>query len=70
MIMPISSMGGEAYVVAHLYPVMYLTHLMQDVFLVGDGLDSSQNVLYLLILIGYAAILFALSYLFLRKRLK
>jgi len=70
MIMPISSMGGEAYVVAHLYPVMYLTHLMHDVFLVGDGLSASQNILYLLILIGYAIILFALSYLFLRKRLK
>ena len=69
MIMPISSMGGEAYIVAHLYPVMYLTHLMQDVFLVGDGLSSEQNVLYLLILVGYAVVLFTLSFLLLKKRL-
>ncbi|MEA3372938.1 MAG: ABC transporter permease [Campylobacterota bacterium] len=70
MIMPVSSMGGGAYVIAHLYPVMYLTHLMHDVFLVGDGLDASQNILYLLILTGYAMVLFALSYLFLKKSVK
>jgi ABC-type multidrug transport system permease subunit len=69
MIMPISSMGGEAYIVAHLYPVMYLTHLMQDVFLVGDGLSSDQNIQYLLILLGYAVVLFVLSFILLKKRL-
>ncbi|MCK5293299.1 MAG: ABC transporter permease [Arcobacteraceae bacterium] len=70
MIMPISSMSGEAYIMAHIYPVMYLTHLMYDVFLVGDGFNGSQNISYFLILILYAIILFILSYIALGKKLK
>jgi len=70
MIMPISSMSGEAYVIAHLYPVMYLTHLMYDVFLVGDGFNGNQNISYFFILILYSIILFILSYITLGKKLK
>jgi ABC-2 type transport system permease protein len=69
MLMPISSMTGLSYVEAHLYPTMYYTHLLYDYFLVGDGLGAAQNRLYLLILAGYAATLFAAGSLLLKKRL-
>lgn len=69
MLMPISSMTGMSYVEAHVYPTMYYSHLLYDFFLVGDGLGSPKNRLYLLILAGYAAALFTLGTLLLRKRL-
>jgi ABC-2 type transport system permease protein len=69
MLMPISSMTGSSYVEAHLYPTMYYTHLLYDYFLVGDGLENAKNRLYLLILAGYALMLFAAGTLLLRKRL-
>ena len=69
MLMPISSMTGFSYVEAHIYPTMYYTHLLYDYFLVGDGLGSPKNRLYLLILAGYAALLFTAGALLLRKRL-
>jgi ABC-type multidrug transport system permease subunit len=69
MLMPISSMTGISYVEAHLYPTMYYTHLLYDYFLVGDGLDAPKNRLYLLILAGYASVLFTAGSLLLRKRL-
>ncbi len=67
MLMPISSMSGEAYWVAHCYPVMYYNHIIYDAFLIGEGLDSSQNILYLFFLLGYGLILFALGMKFLKK---
>ena len=69
MLMPISSMTGMSYVEAHIYPTMYYSHLLYDFFLVGDGLASPKNRLYLLILAGYASALFTLGTLLLRKRL-
>jgi ABC-2 type transport system permease protein len=69
MLMPISSMTGVSYVEAHLYPTMYFTHLLYDYFLVGDGLGAPLNRLYLLILAGYAAALFATGSLLMKKRL-
>jgi ABC-2 type transport system permease protein len=51
------------------YPTMYYTHLLYDYFLVGDGLNNTKNLMYLLILAGYAAVLFSAGALLLRKRL-
>ncbi|MEJ2500084.1 MAG: ABC transporter permease [Campylobacterales bacterium] len=69
MLMPISSMTGISYVEAHVYPTMYYTHLLYDYFLVGDGLGAPKNRLYLLILAGYASVLFTVGALLLKKRL-
>ncbi|MDL1958438.1 MAG: ABC transporter permease [Deltaproteobacteria bacterium] len=69
MLMPISSMEGESVIEAHIYPVMYYTHILYDVFLVGDGLSASKNLLYLLILVGYAIILLGIGSLLLKKRI-
>lgn len=69
MLMPISSMIGGSYIEAHIFPTMYYTHLLYDLFLVGDGLRSAQNCEYLLILSGYAAGLFTLGSILLKKRL-
>jgi ABC-2 type transport system permease protein len=68
MLMPISSMEGESVIEAHIYPVMYYTHILYDVFLVGDGLSASKNLLYLLILVGYAIILLCIGSLLLKKK--
>jgi len=68
MLMPISSMNREAYIMAHIYPTMYQTRLMYDAFLVGDGFSSWANVEYFLILCGYAVALFLVSYYLLKKR--
>ena len=69
MLMPVSSMTGMSYGEAHVYPIMYYTHLLYDFFLVGDGLADAKNRLYLLILAGYAAALFTAGALLLKKRL-
>jgi len=70
MLMPISSMEGESAIVAHIYPVMYYTHILYDVFLVGDGLSAGKNQLYFGILTGYAFLLLGAGSFFLKKRIK
>lgn len=70
MLMPISSMEGESYIEAHLFPVMYYTHIVYDTFLIGQGLDSPKNLLYLGILALYGAVLLLLGSAFLKKELK
>jgi len=70
MLTPISSMGGASYIEAHLYPMMYYNHILYDTFLIGKGIGSSKIVLYLSILIGYAAILFFIGWRFLKKALR
>ncbi|WP_024787527.1 MULTISPECIES: ABC transporter permease [unclassified Lebetimonas] len=70
MLMPISSMKGESYIEAHLFPVMYYNHLVSDTFLIGQGFGSSKNILYFCILIVYAVVLLILGRLFLKKGLK
>jgi len=65
--MPISSMEKEAYIEAHLFPVMYYNHISYDVFLGGLGFKSIINLEYLGILIFYAFILFFIGWLLLRK---
>jgi len=70
MIMPISSMTGEAFYVAHLYPVMYYNHIVYDVFLIGQGFDSPKIVFYLFLLVAYAMLFFILGLFFLKKEIK
>jgi len=70
MIMPISSMSGEAALTAHIYPVMYYNHIIYDTFLIGQGFNSPTNILYLLILFSYGIVLFLLGLLFLKKEIK
>jgi hypothetical protein len=70
MLMPISSMEGESYIEAHIFPVMYYNHLLYDSFLIGQGLNSSKNILYFGILIFYALLLLVIGRLLLKKGLK
>ena len=70
ILMPISSMVGESYVEAHLFPVMYFNHIVYDCFLGGMGLSSAKTAAYLAILVVYALILLGLGTLFLKKELK
>jgi ABC-2 type transport system permease protein len=70
MLMPISSMSGESKIEAHMYPVMYYNHIVYDTFLVGQGLASPKIVLYLGILLFYAALTIVLGTLLMRKELR
>jgi ABC-type multidrug transport system permease subunit len=70
IMMPISSMVGESYIEAHLFPVMYFNHIVYDTFLVGNGLQSAKTLEYLLILIAYAAVTLTLGIVLLKKELK
>ena len=63
--MPISSMGKESMIEAHMFPIMYYNHIVYDTFLVGEGFSSSTNLIYLLILAVYAFILLFIGSLFL-----
>lgn len=70
MLMPISSMKGESYIEAHMFPVMYYNHILYDTFLIGQGLHSSKNVLYLGILCVFLLFLFTAGTLLLKKEMK
>ena len=70
MLMPISSMSAESKIEAHLYPVMYYNHIVYDTFLVGQGLASTRNLLYLFILGLYAFALIFLGAILLKKELR
>jgi len=70
IIMPISSMTGESYIEAHMFPVMYYNHILYDTFLVAQGFSSSLNLKYLLVLVVYAVSLLGLGAALLKKELK
>jgi ABC-type multidrug transport system permease subunit len=70
MLMPISSMQGTSWVEAHLFPVMYYNHILYDVFLIGQGLESPKIVLYLFILLAYVVALLTLGSLLLKKEMR
>ncbi len=70
MLMPISSMEGESYIEAHMFPVMYYTHILYDTFLIGQGIDSSKIILYLSILVGFLLLFFTSGLLLLKKEMK
>ncbi|MDX1809821.1 MAG: ABC transporter permease [Sulfurospirillaceae bacterium] len=67
MLMPISSMSGSAYIIAHIYPVMYYNHIVYDAFLIGQGFSSSKVVTYLVFLCAYAVVLYLLGLFLLKK---
>lgn len=66
MLTPISTLGGAAYIQAHLFPAMYYEDVVMGVFLKGVGWDVLWQKLA--VLAGYSAILIAASYLGFRKR--
>ncbi len=70
IILPISAMDHESYIEAHMFPVMYYNHILYDAFLIGEGLDSPTNRLYLGILVVYGASLIILGTIFLKKELR
>lgn len=70
ILMPISSMVGISRIEAHIFPVMYYNHILYDVFLVGEGLNSGKTQMYLVILALYATGMIIVGSLLLRKGLK
>ncbi|BAF70832.1 ABC transporter permease [Nitratiruptor sp. SB155-2] len=70
ILMPISSMVGESYIEAHIFPVMYYNHIIYDTFLIGQGVASQKNILYFAIMIGYALLLLIIGSLLLKKELR
>ncbi len=70
ILMPISSMGKESLIEAHIFPVMYYNHLVYDSFLVGEGFKSGGNILYFLILCGYALGVILVGTFFVKKAIK
>ena len=70
ILMPISSMEGESYIEAHMFPVMYYNHILYDSFLIGQGIDSSKIILYLFILVGFLLLFFTSGVLLLKKEMK
>jgi len=70
MLMPISSMEGESYIEAHMFPVMYYNHILYDTFLIGQGLSSEKILLYLGILGIFFVFFFTAGTLFLKKEMK
>ena len=70
MLMPISSMQGESYIEAHLFPVMYYNHIIYDTFLIGQGLSSEKIVLYLGILALFFIFFFSVGTWLLKKEMK
>lgn len=70
MLMPISSMEGESYIQAHMFPVMYFNHILYDTFLIGQGFESPKIVLYFAILVGYLFFLFGSGLFFLKKEMR
>jgi ABC-2 type transport system permease protein len=70
MLMPISSMKGEFYIEAHLFPVMYYNHILYDTFLIGQGLSSAKIISYIFILVGFFIVLFTVGRLLLKKEMR
>jgi len=70
VLMPISSMSKASWIEAHLLPIMYYNHIIYDTFLIGSGLNSSKNILYLGILLLYGIFLILLGSKLLKKRIR
>ena len=66
LLVPVSALGPETNVVAHLFPAMYFTNIVHGTFLKGVGLEVLwQDVL---ILVLYATVLLSVGYWLFRKR--
>lgn len=70
ILMPISSMEGESYYEAHMFPVMYYNHIVYDTFLIGEGLSSEKSLLYLAILLLYGVTVLSLGTFLMKKELR
>ncbi|WP_457624544.1 ABC transporter permease [Persephonella sp.] len=70
ILMPISSMKGEAYYEAHMFPVMYYNHIIYDTFLIGQGFSSEKNLIYLLVLVFYGVALMVSGVMLLKKEMR
>ncbi len=70
IIMPISSMKGEAAFEAHIFPVMYYNHIIYDAFLIGQGFSSEKNLFYFFVLISYWIFITVAGTLLLKKELR
>ena len=70
ILMPVSSMSKEAYIEAHIFPVMYYNHIIYDCFLIGQGFSSEKNVLYFFILLLYCLLILGIGTFFMKKELK
>ncbi len=70
ILMPVSSMSKEAYIEAHIFPVMYYNHIIYDCFLIGQGFSSEKNVLYFFILLVYCLLILGIGTFFMKKELK
>ena len=70
MLMPISSMEGESYIEAHLFPVMYYNHILYDTFLIGQGMSSEKILSYLVILFGFLLFFFSVGTALLKKEMR
>lgn len=66
LIIPIVSLGSGASIVAHLMPAMYYTDIVVGCFLKGVGIESVWRPL--LVLTGFAVVLFMLGYAGFSKR--
>jgi len=67
ILMPISSMAKEAFIQAHIFPVMYYNHLVYDSFLGGLGFSGIKNIEYLAILFLYAFLILFIGWALLKK---
>ena len=67
ILMPISSMGKEAFLEAHIFPIMYYNHLVYDSFLGGLGFSGLKNIEYLGILFIYAFLILFIGWALLKK---
>jgi len=66
LLVPVSALGPETKVVAHLFPAMYFTNIVHGTFLKGVGLEVLwQDVL---VLVAYATALLSTGYWLFRKR--
>jgi len=70
ILMPISSMEGESWYEAHMFPVMYYNHIVYDTFLIGEGLASEKSLLYLGILLLYGVTVLSLGTFLMKKELR
>jgi len=66
LLIPVSNLGSEAQVMAHIYPTMHFMNIIHGVYLKRLGLN--QLMLHVLLLILYFIILFSIAILVFRKR--
>lgn len=66
LLVPVSALGPETQIVAHLFPAMYFTNIVHGTFLKGVGLEVLWRDVLILVL--YATVLLSVGYWLFRKR--